>query len=597
MLLTVHAPTIGPFRLELNSSENITKQLEAKLERLNEERYLYYKEIYFILNYRRNILERMTYSSSSGAISSWVEKLQNIEGIIKVTKESLKRRANGLPPLPPPGLSHMQPAKQPQPENQSSGIIKPKGVSTTNKPIIGLGRGKRFSKQNSLPNGISETTATSVSGVPAASSPVLTVSSSNGMLAQSQLMKPQLSHSNEIFGQDQSRKQQQLATSSEMFGLNHFLQSSSNSESFTWSQPQLTSSTNEAFGQSQLQQLMMNNNNKDNQDQLKRQQNLSYSDDVFGFTHFLQQASSNDRLNQDQAKKQQLAGSSEAFGESKLQQTANSSELFHYNQPEKQQLVSSSEVFGQNKVQQLSSSREHFSHNQPPKKQDQMTNNNNTFDQTSSERASQKLPSNSGEQSQKHLGGMTSKQPLKNNEKTTDIPSSSAASVSNEIARSFAKLSLSHNAPPFTPAAIASTTTHSSSPTTPIATSRVMSYSSAVMSQPPRKPPPLMRHQQQITRTPIMHQPPPLLSAPPHVYGQNQHQVVGLGRGVGPWSPGPPPPLNSWGGNGHYVHSMPPPVHFNFDHHSPFYEVPSSGLHNPFYPIPPMGSSSGLDII
>ena len=40
MLLTLHAATIGPFRLELNSSENMTKQLEAKLERLNEERYL-----------------------------------------------------------------------------------------------------------------------------------------------------------------------------------------------------------------------------------------------------------------------------------------------------------------------------------------------------------------------------------------------------------------------------------------------------------------------------------------------------------------------------------------------------------------------------
>ena len=558
---------------------------------------LYYKKLFLFFNYRKNILERMTYSSSSGAISSWVEKLQNIEGIIKVTKESLKRRANGLPPLPPPGLSHMQPAKQPQPENQSSGIIKPKGVSTTNKPIIGLGRGKRFSKQNSLPNGVGETTAISVSDVPVAEtvlSPVPAANSSNGMVAQSQLMKPQVSNSNEMFSQDQSKKQQQLATSSEMFGWNHFLQSSSNSESFSWSQPTLTSSTNEAFGQSQLRQLMKNNN-KDNQDQLKRQENFASGDEVFSLTRLLQQASSDHRLNQDQAKKQQLAGSSEVFGESKLQQLANSSELFDHNQPERQQVASNSD--GHNKVQQTLSSREYSSDNQPLKKQ--MTSNSNTLDQGRSEMASLKLLSNGGEQSQKHLGFMTSKQPSKNNEKTTGTQSGSAASVSDGIARSFAKLSLSHNAPPFTPAVITSTTTQSLSPTTPIATSRIMSYSSAVMSQPPRKPPPLMRPQQQITRTPLMHQtPPPLLSVPPHVYGQNQHQVVGLGRGVGPWSPGPPPPLNSWGGNGHYVHGMPPPpVHFNFDHHSPFYEIPSSGLHNPFYAIPPMGSSSGLDII
>ena len=543
----------------------------------------------------------MRYNSSSGDISSWVEKLKNIEGIIKVTQESLKRRANGLPPLPPPGLSHMQPAKQPQAENQSSGIVKPKGVPTTNKPIIGLGRGKRFSKQNSLPNGINEITAASVPGVPVAetnSSPAVS-NSNNKMPVQSQLMKAQLSSNNESFVQDQSRKQQQLTTSGDMFSLNNFLQSPSTSETFIWSQPKLTSSTNEVYGQSQLQQLMTNNNVNQDQSNSKRQQCITSGDEVFSLTHLLQHASSNNSFNQDQPKKQQLTTSSEVFGGSKLQQVVNGSELFNHNQPEQQQSANSSEVYGQNTVQQSASSRELFSHNQLLQKQYQMTSNSNTLDQTSSGMPIQKLLSTDGrEQSQKHLGAVTSNQPLKIIEKTTDNQSNSAAPVSDGIVRSFAKLSLSHNAVPFTPAAIATSTTPSSSPTIPIATSRVMSYSSAVMSQPPRKPPHLMRPQQQMTRTPLMHQPPPMMSAPPHIYGPNQPHVVGLGRGVGPWSPGPPPPLSSWGGNGHYVHNMPPPVHFNFDHHhSPFYEIPSTGLPNPFYPIPPMGSSSGLDII
>ena len=38
MLLIEHTLIIGSFRLELNGSENMTKQLQAKLERLTEER-------------------------------------------------------------------------------------------------------------------------------------------------------------------------------------------------------------------------------------------------------------------------------------------------------------------------------------------------------------------------------------------------------------------------------------------------------------------------------------------------------------------------------------------------------------------------------
>ena len=204
-----------------------------------------------VLNCRRNILERMTYNSSSGSISNWVEKLQNIEGAIKSTQENLKRRANGLPPLPPPGLSHMQPAKPT--ENSSNGVtttngIKPKGVTAVSKPIIGLGRGKRFSKQNSLPTGVGEaTTVTSASAVPA----IETVSSSlngrsEGVLAHSRPNNPQLLSNCEVIAQHQCKKQQ-LSVNSEVFS------------------PSLSSSGNEIL----------------NEDQFKEQQQLSSRSEMF----------------------------------------------------------------------------------------------------------------------------------------------------------------------------------------------------------------------------------------------------------------------------------------------------------------------------
>ena len=123
-------------------------------------------------------------------------------------------------------------------------------------------------------------------------------------------MKAQLSSNNESFVQDQSRKQQQLTTSGDMFSLNNFLQSPSTSETFIWSQPKLTSSTNEVYGQSQLQQLMTNNNVNQDQSNSKRQQCITSGDEVFSLTHLLQHASSNNSFNQDQPKKQQLTTSS-----------------------------------------------------------------------------------------------------------------------------------------------------------------------------------------------------------------------------------------------------------------------------------------------
>ena len=535
----------------------------------------------------------MTYNSSSGSISSWVEKLQNIEGTIKATQENLKRRANGLPPLPPPGLSHMQPAKQSQHqhqiENHSANAVKPKGVTAVSKPIIGLGRGKRFTKQTSLPVGIGDTIATTpVSGIPVGdTAPVF--GNSNEMLAQSQLEKSRLWSDCDLFDYDQSKKQQ-LASRNDVFGksqlqqftstneifnqhqskshqyvntsvsnLNH-LQFSSSSESFNWDQPkkQQMASSYEVFSEGQLQPLV---NGSD--DQYKKQQQLTSSNAMFGQSKL----SVNSEIFEPMAKKQQrLSSSDEVFSQSKL---LSGSETLNHDQPKKQhQMASSSKVLldqlDQNKVQ-LSSS---------------------------SETLTQKLPSNkSVEPSQEHLTSVTPKQTPRNNEKTNDNQNrtTSAASVSN-IAKSFSKFSLV-NASPFIPA---STTISSSSATqvsTPIVSSRVMSYSSAVTSQPPRKAPPYIRPQQPFNRMHMMYQhPPPLLPLQPHMYGHNQPPMVGLGRGVDPWLAGPPP--NSRGGNGHYMHKMPPPVHF--DHHHTFYEIPPLG---PFYPIPPMGSSSGLDII
>lgn len=586
----------------LNSSENMTKQLQTKLERLNEE--------------RRNILERMTYNSTSGSISSLVEKLQNIEGAIKATQENLKRRANGLPPLPPPGLSHMQPAKQPQVDNHST--VKPKGVAAVTKPIIGLGRGRRFNKQNSLPNSFGETTITSVPAGEIASSPV--TSNSSEMFTQSHLGKPQLLSNSEMFGQDHYKNQQQLTSSNEVFSMNQLLQSLSANQNNNQHKQQLANSS-KVFGQGQLQQLT-NGGEMLNQDQPKRQQHMLSSSEVLDQST-LQLVSSSQIFNHDQPKKQQLAnGSSEVFGHSqlvnssegfdqdqskrqehsasKLHQLVNGSEMFSQDKPKKQQLASNNEMFGQSRLQEPSGSS--FNHDQP-KKQHLLVNNSIMLDQNQLSSSSETLQSQKSlsndidEQPQKQLSNVAFKQMSRTDKKSNGSHSgrtTSATPVTDTITRSFAKLSLSNNAPPFIPAVAAPTTTHSSSPI-PVVSSRVMSYSSAVTSQPPRKPPPI-RPQQQFNRVPLIHQPTPLLPGPlPHMYGQNHPQVVGLGRGVGPWSA---PPPSSWGGNGHYMHKMPPPpMHFNFDHHSPFYEIPSSGHHNPFYPIPPMGSSSGLDII
>ena len=549
----------------------MTKQLGTKLERLNEERYLNFtihKEL-IIFYYRRNILERMTYNSSSGSISSWVEKLQNIEGIIKATQENLKRRANGLPPLPPPGLSHMQPAKQA--ENHSANAVKPKGVTAASKPIIGLGRGKRFTKQTSLPTGIGETTTTPVSGVPVvetASFPVF--GNSNETLAQGQVEKSRLWSDSDIFGHDQSKKQQ-LASRSEVFDKS---QLTSGYEIFSQGTSQQYVDSSES-DPSHLQ--FLSTSGSINQDRLKqKQQQMSSSNE----NHLQQLVSSNENLI-DQDKKQHVGSSNEMFGKSKAQQLSVNSEIFVPMAKRHQQLAS-----------KVSSGSESLSHDQS-KTQHQMASSsdkNQIQSSRSSETFNHRLPSNKSEEPpQEHLTSSTPKQITRNNEKIS-TRTTSATPVGDKITKSFSKLSLV-NTSPFTPSTSSSTVTQVSIPV--VVSPRAMSYSSAVTSQPPRRAPPPIRPQQPFNRMPLMYQhPPPLLPLQPHMYGHNQPPMVGLGRGVDPWLGGPPP--KSRGGNGHYMHKMPPPV--NFDHHS-YYEIPSSGLHNPFYPIPPMGSSSGLDII
>lgn len=499
-------------------------------------------------NCRKNILERMTYNSSSGSISSWVEKLQNIEAAIKATQENLKRRTNGLPPLPPPGLSHMQPKI----ENISSGVVpastaNPKGVNAVNKPIIGLGRGKRFSKQNSLPVG--EAPITTVSAIHVGETSVIGSSStqSSGALPQCQSWKPWSSSNSEISSQDEMPKKQQSASSSITFGQN-YMQQPKNSEAFNQDQHKIRHlASSVVFSQDHLS----SSSEIFNQNQPKIQSSVVSSQD--------QLPSSNDIFNQDHSKKQQqLASSSELLDHN--QQLLSSSGIYGQDQPKKQHMASSSEVFGQNQLQ-LSSSIEMINQHQ--------------------------LPNNKKEQPQEQINNVAPKQTLRNADKTND--------------KSFTNLSLAaNNAESFNPAVVTSTPIHllpATQVSVPVSL-RAMSYSSAVASHPPKKQLPPARPQQPFNRIPLMDQPPPLLPSPlqPHMYGQNHPQVVGLGRGNGPWSAAPPP--HSWGGNGHYMHKMPPPVHFNFDHHrGPFYEMPSSGLHNPFYPIPPMGSSSGLDII
>ena len=542
----------------------------------------------------------MTYNSSSGSISSWVEKLQNIEGLIKTTQENLKRRANGLPPLPPPGLSHMQPAKQSQQQHQiEDHANSPKGVTSVSKPIIGLGRGKKFTKQNSLPVGIGETA--SVSSPPVRETPVFPAfTNGNDVVAQNQLEKSRLWSDSDVnaVGNDPSMKQR------------------------------LTSRS-----QSQFKQLSSNNEIL-NQDQSNSQQHVVHRGE-FGRTHsqlfssgirdrpmIQHMASNNEMFNENPLgssnevmcndQQQHSANSIEVFGQIKSHQLSASSEIFKPAAKKKQQSNNSNEVSGQGKLQQLSNtcepmakkqqqpsmgtSSEILSHNQPMKQQ-QMVGSSKVFDQNQQpSSSSQKLASNkSKERLQEHFS-VTSKQPLQNDKKASDIRQGSTSSVTpinDRITKSFSKLALV-NAPPFIPAAVASTTIHSSTTTqvsAPVVSSRAMSYSSAVTSQPPRKPHPPTRPHQPFNKMQLMYQhPPPLLPLQP-MYGHNQPPVIGLGRGVDPWLAGPSP--NSRGGNGHY---MSPPVHFNFDHHHHnFYEVPSSGL--PFYPIPPMGSSSGLDII
>jgi len=109
--------------------------------------------------YRKEILGRMSYESTTGSISGLVDKLKNVEAAIKATRERMERRASGLPPLPPPGLSPVYTSTKPKLAQSPSSVTtsmatssqKPKGVNSV-KPIIGLGRGKKFSKQNSFPS-------------------------------------------------------------------------------------------------------------------------------------------------------------------------------------------------------------------------------------------------------------------------------------------------------------------------------------------------------------------------------------------------------------------------------------------------------------
>ena len=143
---------------------------------------------------RREILGRMSYESTTGSISGLVEKLKNVEAAIKATRERMERRASGLPPLPPPGLSPVYTSTKQKPQTDqapcnsiatvTTSSQKPRGVTSV-KPIIGLGRGKKFSKQNSFPSAFDDTsTVTSDTG--SVSSSDLKSSSSSSSVGVSQ---------------------------------------------------------------------------------------------------------------------------------------------------------------------------------------------------------------------------------------------------------------------------------------------------------------------------------------------------------------------------------------------------------------------------
>ena len=540
----------------------------------------------------------MTYNSSSGSISSWVEKLQNIEGLIKTTQENLKRRANGLPPLPPPGLSHMQPAKQLQQQHQMENHTNnPKGVTSVSKPIIGLGRGKRFTKQNSLPVGIGETA--SVSSPPVRETPVFPVfNNSDDVLVQNHPGKSRLRSDSDMNAADNDPSMKQRLTSrnqsqfTQPITSNEILnQDQSNSPQHVIHHDEFSRTHSHLFSSGTRDRPMT--------------QHMASNNEVFNENLL---GSSNEVMSNNQ--QHHSANNTKVFNQIKSHQLSASSEIFEPAAKKKEQSNYCNKVSGQGKLQQLSNitcepiakmQQQLNTGHDKPKKQHQMVSNSKVFDQNQQPSSSgQKLTSNKSEERlQEHLNSVTSKQPLQNEKKANDIcqsNTSSVTSINDRITKSFSKLSFV-NAPPFIPAGVASTTTHlstTSQVSAPVVSSRAMSYSSAVTSQPPRKPhpPPSTRPHQPFNKMPLMYQhhpPPPLLPLQP-MYGHSQPPVIGLGRGVDPWLPGPSP--NSRGGNGHY---MSPPMHFNFDPHHNFYEVPSSGL--PFYPIPPMGSSSGLDII
>jgi len=138
----------------------------------------------------------MSYKSTTG-ISGLVEKLKNVEAAIKATRERMERRASGLPPLPPPGLTpvYTSTKQKPQIDHALSNSIttvttssqKPRGVTSV-KPIIGLGRGKKFSKQNSFPSAFDDTsTITSDTGSVSSSDLKSSSSSSSTVASQNEL--------------------------------------------------------------------------------------------------------------------------------------------------------------------------------------------------------------------------------------------------------------------------------------------------------------------------------------------------------------------------------------------------------------------------
>ena len=135
----------------------------------------------------------MSYKSTTG-ISGLVEKLKNVEAAIKATRERMERRASGLPPLPPPGLTpvYTSAKQKPQIDQPPSTTVttssqKPRGVTSV-KPIIGLGRGKKFSKQNSFPSAFDDTsTITSDTGSVSSSDLKSSSSSSSIVVSQNEL--------------------------------------------------------------------------------------------------------------------------------------------------------------------------------------------------------------------------------------------------------------------------------------------------------------------------------------------------------------------------------------------------------------------------